>query len=129
MSLPIWMSIEPLFAETRLQLSEPRARSVLRARLPATPQHPRALITLLEAMSLWYGMPLHAVVDADSEDIRRDPEKWAALLGDAPELAVHVHYVSVPVSRRRSRDRFLSAMGDFGRAERLAAFAATGVLR
>jgi hypothetical protein len=129
MSLPLWMSIEPLGSHTLLQLSEPAARSCLRARLPSSPCHPRALITLLESMSLWYGTPLHAVVDADAQGIRRDPEKWAVLLGDAPELAVHVHYVAVPDSRRRSRDRFLGAMGDFARADRLTSFAATGLLR
>jgi hypothetical protein len=129
MSMPLWMSIEPMARETRLQLSAPMARSCLRARLPATPQHPRALLTLLESMSLWYGTSLHAVVDADAEDIRRDPEKWAVLLGDAPELSVRVHYVSVPVGRRNRRDRFLSELGDFGRAERMTSFAATGLLR
>lgn len=129
MSLPLWMSIEPLSGETRLQLSEPQARSVLRARLPVSPAHPRAMITLLESLSLWYGKPLHAVVDVDAQDIRRDPQKWAVLLGDAPELAVHVHYVGVPVSRRTQRDRFLSTMGDFARADRLTSFTATGLLR
>lgn len=129
MSLPLWMSIEPGPAETRLQLCEPQERSVLRARLPVSPAHPRALISLLESLSLWYGTPLHAVVDADAQAIRRDPEKWAVLLGDAPELAVHVHYVAVPQRRRTQRDRFLSAMGDFSRAERLTSFAATGLLR
>lgn len=129
MSMPLWMSIEPMTLETRLQLSAPSARSCLRARLPPRPEHPRALITLLEAMTLWYGTPLHAVVDADAEDIRRDPQKWAVLLGDAPELSVRVHYVSVPPSRRTRRDRFLAELGDFGRAERITSFAATGLLR
>jgi hypothetical protein len=127
--MPLWMSIEPMALETRLQLSAPFARSCLRARLPASPQHPRALLTLLESMSMWYGTSLHAVVDADAEDIRQDPEKWAVLLGDASELSVRVHYVSVPPSRRQRRDRFLAQLGDFGHAERMTTFAATGLLR
>lgn len=129
MALPLWMSIEPMLGETRLQLSEPGKRSRLRARLPETPHHPRALLSLLESMSLWYGTPLHAVVDADAAAIRRDPQRWAMLLGDANELSVRVHYVSVPASRRDRRDRFLSTLGDFGHAERLTSFAATGLLR
>jgi hypothetical protein len=40
----------------------------------ATEINPRALITLLESLSLWYGCPLHAVLDADAEDVRRYPE-------------------------------------------------------
>lgn len=129
MALPLWMSIEPMLGETRLQLSEPGARSRLRARLPPIPHHPRALLTLLESMSLWYGVPLHAVVDADATAIRRDPERWSLLLGDANELTVRVHYMSVPASRRDRRDRYLSTLGDFSHADRLVSLAATGVLR
>lgn len=80
MSLPLWMSIEPRSDETRLMLTEPSERCLLRARLSSRPVHRRSLITFMEACSLWYGRPLHAVVDADAEDVRHDPEKWAALL-------------------------------------------------
>ena len=104
MSSPIWMSIEPRGPETRLMLSLPGERPALRARLSSSPSHPRALITFLEALSLWHGRPLHAVLDADAEDVRRHPEKWAVLLGDAPELAVRVEWLSVPAVRR-ARDR------------------------
>lgn len=128
MSMPIWMSIEPRGTETRLMLSLPGERPVLRARLSSSPSHPRALISFLESMSLWHGRPLHAAVDADAEDVRLYPEKWAVLLGDAPELAVRVEWVSVPHARRE-RDRFLGVLGDFRRAESLTSFAATGVLR
>lgn len=128
MSMPIWMSIEPRGTETRLMLSLPGERPALRARLSSSPAHPRALITFLESMSLWHGSPLHAVVDADAEDVRQHPEKWAVLLGDAPELAVRVEWMSVP-TKRRERDRFLGTLGDFHPAERLVSFAATGVRR
>ena len=108
-------------------LSLPGQRPVLRARLSSSPHHPRALITFLESMSLWYGRPLHAAIDADAQDVQQYPEKWAELLGDAPELAVHVQWVSVPSSTRR--DRFLGKLGDFRDAQQLLAFAATGVRR
>lgn len=129
MSLPLWMSVEPTLTETRLQLSEPFCRSRLRARLPPRPQHPRALLSLMESMSLWYGAPLHAVVDVDAADFRRDPEHWTVLLGDASELSVRVHYVSVQQARRGRRDRFLSPLGDFAHADRLVSLACAGVLR
>jgi hypothetical protein len=128
MSIPIWMSIEPRGPETRLMLSLPGDRPCLRARLSSSPRHPRALIALLESLSLWHGAPLHAVIDADAEDVRLHPDKWAELLGDAPELAVRVEWTSVPVVRR-ARDRFLGTLGDFSAAERLLAFAATGTRR
>ena len=125
---PIWMSIEPHGFEIRLMLSLPGQRPALRARLSSSPSHPRALVTLLEALSLWYGRPLHAVLDADAEDVRRDPEKWAVLLGDAPELAVRVEWINVPEARK-GRDRFLGELGEFRSGESLVAFAATGVRR
>jgi hypothetical protein len=50
------------------------------------------------------------------------------LLGDAPELAVRVEWVSVPAVRR-IRDRFLGELGEHRSGESLLAFAATGVRR
>ena len=79
---------------------------------------------LLEALSLWYGLPLHAVLDADAEDVRRHPERWSLLLGDAPERAVRVEWVAV--HRCRKHDRFLESMGDFASGRQLVSFAATG---
>jgi hypothetical protein len=124
MSIPLWMSIEPLGSEVRLMLTAPAQSTVMKARLPNPPQHPRAVMALLEAIALWYRQPLHAVVDADAEDVRRNPERWALLLGDAPELAVAVEWAAVPVVRRK--DPFLASMGDFADARRLVSFAATG---
>jgi hypothetical protein len=78
-SLPLWLSIEPARSEVRLLsevrrvrllLSEPSAGTSLKARLPPQPADGRALMLLLEALSLWYGLPLHAVLDADAEDVR-----------------------------------------------------------
>jgi hypothetical protein len=118
------MTIEPVRSETRLMLTAPSHGTVLKARLPATPSHPRAVMTFLESIALWYGAPLRAVVDADASDVRRHPERWAMLLGDAAASAVHIEWVAVPASRRK--DRFLAPMGDVARARRLVRFAATG---
>lgn len=96
--------------------------AVLRASAPASAHH------AARSLSLWHGCPLHAVLDADAEDVRHHPQKWAVLLGDAPELAVRVEWVSVPKARA-GRDRFLGKLGSFRGAESLVAFAATGVRR
>ena len=124
MSLPLWMSIEPVGSETRLMLTTPAHGTALKARLPPTPSHGRAVITLLESIALWYGTPLRAVVDADASDVRRRPEQWAALLGDAPSVAVNVEWVGVPARRRK--DPFLASMGELSHARQLVRFAATG---
>ena len=124
MSLPLWISIEPVGPDVLLMLTAPSGGTVLKARLPNPPAHPRAVIALLEALATWYGQPLRAVIDADAADVRRAPERWAMLLGDAPELAVAVEWTTVPAQRRK--DRFLASMGDFASARRLVSFAATG---
>ena len=123
MSPPLWMSIEPIGPEVRLMLSTPTQGTTLKARLPSAPSHTRSLVQLLEALSLWYGQPLHAVVDANAQDVRQHPDRWAKLLGDAPDLAVSVEWVSVPGVRK---DRFLGTLGDFSRGRRLVRVAATG---
>lgn len=123
-SLPLWLCIEPAATEVRLLLSEPSAGTSLKARLPTQPADPRALMMLLEALSLWYGLPLHAVLDAAAEDVRKRPEYWSVLLGDAPERAVRVEWAAV--SPPRKHDRFLEPMGDFRSARQLLAFTATG---
>lgn len=38
---------------------------LLKARLPARPSHPRALLTLCEGLALWHGTPLRVAVSAD----------------------------------------------------------------
>ena len=82
------------------------------------------MMMLLEALSLWYGLPLHAVLDADAEDVRHHPDRWSLLLGDAPERSVRVEWVAVPPCRKH--DRFLEGMGDFASGRKLTSFAATG---
>jgi hypothetical protein len=125
MSSPLWMSIEPERSGVRIMLSEPAGGTSLKARLPWPPQHHRALPMLLEALSAWYRLPLHAVLDADASAVRDDPEAWALYAGDLPGLEVTVEWVGRPPSKRR-RDPFLASMGDFSSGRRLLTFAATG---
>jgi hypothetical protein len=122
---PLWLSIEPMIAETRLMLSQPLVGTALRARLPPLPQQPHALTRLLEGLAAWYGQPFCAVLDADAEDVWRHPERWARLLGELDSQQVRVEWVGH--SRAVTmRDRFLGAVGDFRSARRLITFAATG---
>lgn len=127
MRSPLWMSIEPVGPEVRLMLSAPGEGTVLKARLPCPPASDRAVPSLLEALSCWYGLPLHAVLDADASDVRHDPERWALLVGDVRSYEVSVIWAKRPqgpeLARRR---RFLDSMGDFDAARKLVSFAATG---
>lgn len=54
-----WSATLDLTAESVLLLvREPAGDVRLKARLPEPPHHPRALMTLLEALALWNGEPL-----------------------------------------------------------------------
>jgi hypothetical protein len=122
---PLWMSIEPRPAETRLMLTRCPEGTALRARLPVLPVQPCGLTLLLRGLSAWYGEPLCAVLDADAVDVARHPERWARLVGELDDESVRVEWVacSRPASER---DRFLGALGDFRSARRLITLAVTG---
>jgi len=115
--LPMWVSIEPTADEIRLSLSVPGQGVRLRARLPAVPVETGALRLLLEALVAFHGQPLCAVLDADASDVSCQPERWARLLGDVDGQRIQVRWSARPA--RPPRDRFLGALGDFRRSERL----------
>lgn len=51
-------------SEARLLVTE-SSRDLVKARLDLPPRHPRALLTLLEGLSLWNGEPLHVALAVD----------------------------------------------------------------
>jgi len=124
---PLWMAIEPCAAQVRLLLSEPSCGPALKACLPLPPADSRSLPLLLEALSAWYQLPLHAVLDADALDVRRHPERWALLAGDLSPHQISVEWVKLPrpADLRRQR-RFFDELGEFRSARALIGFAATG---
>lgn len=81
---------------------------LLKARLPLSPGHPRALLTLLEGLALWRGRALRVAVSAGACSAA-----WAGsgLFGDelypAESPLVRFHTVH-PASRER-----LPGVGDF----------------
>ncbi len=61
---PWTCALRLLPSELSLLVRAPERGQVLRARLPLHPQHPRALVTLLEGLALWRGRPLRVAIDA-----------------------------------------------------------------
>jgi hypothetical protein len=74
----------------------------------ATP-HPRALPTLLEALALWYQVPVHAVLCASEE------ASWCrlGLLDDLFLSADTVHYTVELRERVRERHQRIAGLGSF----------------
>jgi hypothetical protein len=61
----VWVALHPKGDETRILVTAGPNDTLLKARLSPTVQHPRAVPTLLEALALWEGAPVRAVVAVD----------------------------------------------------------------
>lgn len=102
-------AIEPSRYAIRLILIDPEHNEALKALLPARPQHPRALLTLLEGLSLWVDQPLTVAIAAAESAPRVFGE---ALFGDGlvPLDSALVRFdFQAPLRRRRT----IAGIGDF----------------
>jgi hypothetical protein len=93
---------------------------VLKARLSATAQHPRAVPALLEALAMWEGKPARAVIVADGTDgssVTRLRLDWMVDFSGAPLYELEF----VRGRKRRHRD-VLDGMGAFHDLRQLTMF-------
>lgn len=90
-------------------------RDLLKARLQPQPHHPRALLTLLEGLSLWWGQPLHVALSVAEYC---HPGQYSMLFGDElwPAESLLVQFESV----EQALPERLRGVGDFGRIRKLA---------
>lgn len=107
----IWVGIDSTCTGTRILATSGPTETILKARLSATAQHPRAVPTLLEALALWQGMPVRAALVVDGADsssaTRLCLDAWADL-GGAPLYSLEL----VPGRKRRHRDP-IDGLGPF----------------
>ncbi len=119
---PLWVVIDSRCDETRILATCGPTETVLKARLSATAQHPRALPTLLEALAMWQGTAIRAVVVVDDQDgscVTRLKLDFGADFEGAPLYKLEY----VPRRRPHHRDR-LDGMGVFHDLRQLALFEA-----
>ena len=64
----IWMGISPEPSATRVIAMAGPSETILKARLLPRPGHPRAMATLLEAVALWQGERVRAVLSVADWD-------------------------------------------------------------
>src|SRR5256885_80657 len=121
----LWLSLEPKGQQLHVSLSMGLWGPLLRGRLPLRPAQPHALKLLLEALVEWFGYPLCAVLDAESEDVRRRPEFWTRVL-DFDDARFRVEWVTLPVHFHQ-RDHFLGRVSRDRQARTLIAFASSGL--
>lgn len=67
MTTHLSMAITSSPQSTRILATHGRRKPLMQARLRSLPHHPRALPTLLEALALWQGHQVHAVLAVDAE--------------------------------------------------------------
>lgn len=111
MSSSIWVGIDSRCDGTRVLATAGASETILKARLSATAQHPRAVPALLEALAMWQGAPVRAALVVDGKDgssaTRLSLDAWADF-GGAPLYSLEfVHGL-----RRRQRDG-LDGLGRF----------------
>ncbi|MCA9559370.1 MAG: hypothetical protein H6826_15440 [Planctomycetes bacterium] len=82
---------------------------ILKAELPPRPNHPRALVTLLEGLAMWAGEPITAAIFAGRQLTLHYDE---ALFGD-PLLPVDSALVHFDLLGPPGRRRTLAGVGDF----------------
>ena len=109
----LWMGIMPGPEVTRILLTDGPSQTLLKARLPHSPQHPRAVQSLCEALALWCGKPVHAAIAADGPDAFCVTTPWLETFDviTRPNPLVRIEFVS-RARPPRERDG-LDGLGDF----------------
>lgn len=112
----IWMGIAPGSGTTRVLAMAGPGETLLKGMLRGTPSHARALPTLLEAVALWQGAPVRAVLCADARATSSD-SPLSHVAWDEGGALYNVTFVpGLDRPRRRSGVR---GVGDFRDLERL----------
>jgi hypothetical protein len=117
---PLWIAIDSRSDETRVLATAGPRETVLKARLSPTPQHPRAVVALLEALAMWEGTMARAVVVVDDREgssaIRLKLNDFADLFGEPLYQLRFVHG-----HKRHHRDR-VEGFGPFHDLRQLVMF-------
>ena len=112
----IWMGIAPGTATTRVLAMLGPNETLLKGMLRGEPAHPRALSTLLEAVALWQGAPVRAVLCADGQAPSSDSPLWRSAWDDGGAL----YSVTWVPGLGHRRQRFgVRGVGDFRDLERV----------
>jgi len=108
--MALWSTTLRIGSEVKLLVTSEEGDHLIKARLPARPSHPRALLTMLEGIALYSGAPLYAVISAGCRrDDRLGAEAWCEDLWPAASPLVQFDF-AVPPPRARRR---LRGVGDF----------------
>ena len=108
--MAIWLGVVPGTERARVLAQAGSDETILKARLRSPPAHPRALAALCEALALWSGEPVRAVLAVGAPDASCDMTRW--LGPDGPTANALFELAVVTSARPRRRDQ-LGGLGDF----------------
>jgi hypothetical protein len=114
----IWMAIHPGAQATRV-LAMAANETIIKARLSPAPQHPRALQWLLEAVALWQGLPVEAVLCAGGGPGGPVTSLYRDWFPDFGNPLYTIHWVQGVGRPRRPMGDRLSAMGCYSDLKQL----------
>jgi hypothetical protein len=108
-----WMVIQPGLAGTRVLAVTSAGTTLLKARLGISPMHPRAMMTLLEAIALWEGQMVRGVLVAGVEALSCGTSLFRDCFADfgGPPL-YELAYASTDLPVERERRDPLAGFGD-----------------
>jgi len=117
MKIPITVTILPSVSRTRLLVTQ-QPDELLRAILPPLTmvKHPRAVLTLLEGLSLWLNRKLRVVLSADALETSFSLGLTDSLYDGADN---HFFEVEVVTRARGRRGRRIRGVGDFAELRQL----------
>ena len=116
----IWMAISPEAQATRVLAMTGPSETILKAKLLRSPAHPRAMATLLEAVALWQGTKVRAVLSAAERDGVSDSSLYHEAFADFGGPLYTLDWVPACPVRRRHRD--LPGVGSFSDLRQLVLF-------
>jgi hypothetical protein len=107
----IWMGIAPEPKATRVIAMAGPSETILKARLLPSPRHPRAMATLLEAVAMWQGTRVRAVLSVADGDGGYGSSFCHEAFTDFGGPLYTLDWV--PACRRARRHRDLPGVGSF----------------
>ena len=117
----IWMGVIPDRNSTRILVLDGPGQPILKARLPQSPQHPRAIQALAEALALWFNRPVHAAIAADGPEPFCDTTPWQNVLDSITNGPLCEIQIVARARPPRERDG-LGGLGDFKDVRQLLLF-------
>ena len=114
----LWMGIVPDPEATRVLVTDGSGEILLKARLPHSPRHPRALATLCEALALWCARPVRAALAVDGPGAFCATHGWLETFDQLTDSALfEIDFVANPVAPGEYDER--DGLGDFEDLRRL----------